>query len=353
MKKYSNLAGIVMAIGMSAVSLWAQITGTVTGTATDQNGKPIVGATVELYNPRSGTKYTLKTNSKGQYYSVGISLGTYTVTLLQNGNPIDEHGNAVIEASGERTVDFDLAKDSAVTGEQRGKAESSLKNNEKLKTLNASLKQAKDLEGAGNYDQAITVLQQATQVDPSQDLVWGYLGDAQRGAAAHNADAQAKTKGYQDAIVSYQKALAIKPNNGPYMAQLADAYAHTGQTDKAVEQYAAAAQADPTNAGTYYYNQGVVFTNTGKSDEAVTALDKAIQADPNRADAYYLKGQALVAKATTKGDKIVAPAGTAECFNKYLELQPTGKFAEVAKQMLAMLGASVETSYGKSKPSKK
>ena len=177
MKKYSNLAGVLLAIGMSAVSLWAQITGTVTGTATDQSGKPIVGATVELYNPRSGTKYTLKTNSKGQFYSVGISLGTYTVTLLQNGNPIDEHGNAVIEASGERVVDFDLAKDNATTGEQRQKAESSLKNSEKIKTLNASLKQAKELEGAGNYDQAITVLQQATQVDPTPGpglgLSWG------------------------------------------------------------------------------------------------------------------------------------------------------------------------------------
>src|SRR5271156_3038042 len=207
MKKYINLAGVLLVIGMSAVSLWAQITGTVTGTAIDQSGKPIVGATVELYNPRTGTKYQLKTNSKGQYYSVGISLGTYTVTLLQNGNPIDEHGNAVIEASGERTVDFDLAKDNAVTGEQRQKAESSVKNNEKIKTLNASLKQAKDLEGAGNYDQAVTLLQQATQVDPSQDLVWGYLGDAQRGAAAHATDPAARTKGYQDAIESYQKAL--------------------------------------------------------------------------------------------------------------------------------------------------
>jgi len=354
MKKYSNLAGVLLVIGMSAVSLWAQITGTVTGTATDQAGKPIVGATVELYNPRSGTKYTLKTNSKGQYYSVGISLGTYTVTLVQNGNPIDEHGNAVIEASGERTVDFDLAKDSAGTGEQRQKAESSLKNNEKLKTLNASLKQAKELEGAGNYDQAVTLLQQATQVDPSQDLVWGYLGDAQRGAGDHATDPAAKTKDYQDAVESYQKALAIKPTSGAYMAQLADAYAKSGQTDKAVQQYAAAAAADPPNAGAYYYNEGAVLTNTGKVDDAIAAFDKAIGIDPKRAGAYYWKGVDLIGKATTdKTGKMVVPPGTADAFNKYLELEPAGKYADAAKQMLSSIGASVETSYGKSKPSKK
>jgi hypothetical protein len=44
-----------------------------------------------------------------------------------------------------------------------------------------------------------------------------------------------------------------------------------------------------------------------------------------------------------------APPGTAEAFNKYLELQPSGQFAEPAKQMLASIGAAVETSFGKTK----
>jgi len=58
-------------------------------------------------------------------------------------------------------------------------------------------------------------------------------------------------------------------------------------------------------------------------------------------------------KATLKGDKMVAPEGTAEAFNKYLELQPTGQFADPAKQMLATIGATVETTFGKKKTSKK
>jgi hypothetical protein len=58
-------------------------------------------------------------------------------------------------------------------------------------------------------------------------------------------------------------------------------------------------------------------------------------------------------KATVKGDKMVAPPGTAEAFNKYLELEPNGKYADPAKQMLASIGAPVETSYGKSKAAPK
>jgi len=197
------------------------------------------------------------------------------------------------------------------------------------------------------------VLQQATQVDPNQDKIWAYLADAQNGAAAHATDPQVRTKDYQDAIESAQKALAIDATSATYMSILANAYAHTGQTDKAVEQYKAAAQADPTSAAKFDYNAAATYYNAGKMDEAIALLDKSIQEDPKRADSYFLKGQAMLGKATTKDDKMVVPEGTAECLNKYLELDPTGKNAEAAKQMLTMIGAPVSTSYGKSKSSGK
>ena len=99
------------------------------------------------------------------------------------------------------------------------------------------------------------------------------------------------------------------------MAQLADAYAKSGQTEKAVQQYAAAVAADPPNAGAYYYNEGAVLTNTGKVDDAIAAFDKAIELDPKRAAAYYWKGVDLIGKATTdKTGKMVVPPGTAERF---------------------------------------
>jgi hypothetical protein len=85
----------------------------------------------------------------------------------------------------------------------------------------------------------------------------------------------------------------------------------------------------------------------------VQAFDKAIAADPTRADAYYWKGVNLLGKAKLEGTKMVAPPGTAEAFNKYLELQPNGQFAEPAKQMLTQMGASIETSFGKGKKKSK
>lgn len=352
MKKYIHLAAMLLLVGMCAAPLWAQLDGSIKGTAKDQNGNPIAGATVQIYDATSGRKYSSKTNAKGEYVFGTVYAGTYKATLIQNGNPIDEQDNIPIAAGQEQTVNFGSAKSGAVNEQQKANAAATSKTNEKIKGLNATLKQAKDLESAGNYDQAVTLLQQTAQAAPDQDLLWAYLGDAQRGAGSKATDAQAKAKDYQDAVASYQKALAIKPTDGSYMAQLADAYIKSGDFDKGIQQYSAAAQADPTNAGKYYYNEGAELTNKGKSDEAIAALDKAIAADPNRAVAYYLKGQNLIAKSTTKGDKLVAPDGTAECFNKYLELEPNGKFADMSKQMLAMIGASVQTTYGKSKAKK-
>lgn len=97
------------------------------------------------------------------------------------------------------------------------------------------------------------------------------------------------------------------------------------------------------------------MTNAGKIDDAIAAFDKSIAADPTKADAYYQKGVNMIGKATLQGSKTVAPPGTAEAFQKYLELQPNGPYADVAKQMLETIGASVETTYGSKKktPAKK
>jgi tetratricopeptide (TPR) repeat protein len=107
---------------------------------------------------------------------------------------------------------------------------------------------------------------------------------------------------------------------------------------------------DPTGAASYYFNIGAVYTNAGKADDAIAAFDKAIAADPTKAAAYYWKGINLIAKETIgKDGKATAPEGTAAAFQKYLELDPSGPFAQPAKDMLASIGAPVETGFGTKK----
>jgi len=224
---------------------------------------------------------------------------------------------------------------------------------------------AKTAADAGDFDTAIASLNEATQMDATRDLLWFKLGDYYRMSATKQTDPAEKQKRLASAVESYQKAIDIKKsatndkdpnaakNLAAYYNNLAEAYAKSNKMDDAVKTYELAAQADPTSAAQYYFNTGAVLTNAGKVDDAIVAFDKVISLDPNRADAYYWKGVNLIGKATLQGEKMVAPQGTAEAFQKYLELQPSGTYADAAKQMLTSIGSSVETTFGKKKQAPK
>ncbi|MGE5725268.1 MAG: tetratricopeptide repeat protein [Acidobacteriota bacterium] len=350
----------VLAAALMVPPAWSQSMATVKGKAADVEGKPIVGATVEYSNQDTGQKYNLKTNKKGEFFSLGIAPGKYKISLIQNGQVLFFFNGVQVQlGSDENVTDFNLQKEQAaakqkaesqMTEQQKEQQAKIQKENTTIKTLNEKLAAASAAEQAGNYDQAVAVLKDATTIDPNRDLLWFKLGDAYRGAATKQTDAAQKTQNYNDSIAAYQKALAIKPNDGAYLNNLGDVEAKAGKTDDSIKTFTQAAQADPIHAAQYYFNLGAVLTNSGKMDDAVQAFDKAIAADPTKADAYYWKGVNLLGKATTdKAGKMTAPPGTAEAFDKYLELQPQGTYADAAKQMLASIGASVETSFGKSK----
>jgi tetratricopeptide (TPR) repeat protein len=377
MRKYFILPLLlVLAAGLSAPLAFAQTTGTVKGTCKDSEGKPIAQAEVEWTGTESGHTYKLKTNNKGEYFSLGIVPGKYNIKLSKDGKELFHFTNVTVGLD-EVVLDFDLKKEQVnaavgqgLTPEQaKAKAEAAAKAEGEKKTvgtLNEKLNAAKAASDAGDFETAITTLNEANQIDNTRDLIWFKLGDAYRMSAPKQTDADEKKKRFEMAAADYQKAIDLRsaneqaqkdPDNNVKMAayynNLAEAYSKSNKIDDSVTNYDKAAQLDPAHAATYFFNEGAVLTNAGKVDAAITAFDKVIAADPTKADAYYWKGVNLIGKATLKGDKMVAPEGTAEAFQKYLELQPEGKLAQPAKDMLASIGATVETGFGKKKPVKK
>ena len=381
MKKHFAFLFVILALGLCVPPVFAQASGTVKGTAKDAQGNPVADGIVVWSNMDNGQKYSLKTNKKGEYFSLGVSPGKYLVTLYKNADEMKagkelDHVKGFTVTLDENTLDLDVKKEmeSAAKGqglspeqvkqmqEQQAKA---AKETNTVKSLNEKLNAAKTAADAGDFDTAIAALNEATQVDGTRDLLWFKLGDYYRLSAPKQTDPAEKQKRYASAIEDYQKAIDLKkaatndkdPNAGKNLAayynNLAEAFAKANKVDDAVKTYQLAAAADPTNAGQYYFNTGAVLTNAGKVDDALAAFDKVIAADPSRADAYYWKGVNMIGKATLQSDKMVAPPGTAEAFQKYLELQPTGTYADAAKQMLTSIGSSVETTYGKKKAPKK
>src|ERR1700677_4217351 len=362
---------LVLLVSLSAPLVLAQTTGSVKGVCKDVEGKPITQAEGEWLGTETGHKYNIKTNNKGEYFSLGIAPGKYNVTLRTDGKEIF-HINGVSVGVDESTLDFDLKKEQARAAQGQGLTPEQLKAQQEaaakaekekntVGSLNEKLNAAKAASDAGDFETAITTLTAANQIDPARDLIWFKLGDAYRMSAPKQTDPADTQKRLNSAVDAYQKALQLKlaiandkdPNKtktlAAYYNNLAEAYSRDGKIDDSIKTYEQAAQADPSSAAQYYFNEGAVLTNSGKADQAVTAFDKCIAADPTRAEAYYQKGVNLLGKATLQGEKIVAVPGTAEAFQKYLELQPTGGHSEEAKAMLASIGSPVETGFGTKK----
>jgi tetratricopeptide (TPR) repeat protein len=372
----------LLTLGLSTPAVIAQSSGTVQGTCKDAQGNPVADAIVVYTNLDNGQKYPLKTNKKGQYFSLGLSPGKYNVVLYRNAddqkaNKEMDHVNGVpVQIGDNNPVDFDIKKEQenqakgiGLTPEQLKQMQEQQEKQKKevntVKGLNEKLNEAKTDADAGNYDGAIAALTEANQMDPSRDLIWFKLADYERLSALKQTDTAEKQKRLDSAVEDYNKAIDLKKATpekdaaaqaktlAAYYNNLGEAYARERKFDDAVKTYELAAQTDPTNAAGYYFNEGAVLTNAGKPDEANAAFDKSIAADPNKAEAYYQKGVNLMGKATIQGDKTIPAPGTVEAFQKYLELAPNGPNAQTAKDMITSLGASVETSFGTKKKAKK
>ena len=120
MKKYFILPLLlVLAAGLSAPLAFAQTTGTVKGACKDSEGKPIAQADVEWTGTESGHTYKLKTNNKGEYFSLGIVPGKYNVKLSKDGKELFHFSNVTVGLD-EVVMDFDLKKEQVKAGEGQG-----------------------------------------------------------------------------------------------------------------------------------------------------------------------------------------------------------------------------------------
>jgi hypothetical protein len=107
-----------------------------------------------------------------------------------------------------------------------------------------------------------------------------------------------------------------------------------------------------TQAVFYLTNEAKIFYQIHNADAQIAASDDAIKADtdpndPKLAIDYYLKANGLVPKTTMdpKTQKLVAPPGCMEAYQKYLDLAPTGPYASEVKDILASFGQKIGASY--------
>jgi len=350
---------VVTACALPAAAQVGALYGKVTG----EDGKPLADATITMVNNDSGRLYTMKTDKKGDFVAVNIPVGMYHLTILKDGKVVYEAPGKNVKAETDLKIDLAKEKSTAkeremqgLTPEQRKKIaeqqQAEEKERQNLGSMNQLLAQAKTASDAGDFAGAASSLKQAIQIDPSKDLLWSRLGETYlaAGKAAAGGSRDAAAEDYNQAAEAYRKAISIKPSEAAYHNNLGQALGKLGKADEAAAEYTTAAQLDPGNAGLYYFNLGATLTNTGKVEEANAAFDKAIAANPPNTEAYYWKGVNLLSKASLdKSGKMIAVPGTVEAFQKYLELEPAGRYAPNAKEMLTSIGGKIETTFTKGK----
>jgi tetratricopeptide (TPR) repeat protein len=372
--KFRNLGGAVAATFFLALTAFAQISA-MEGDVKGPDGKPLQGAVIKIVRTDIKGSYTVKSDKKGHFFYNGLPLGVYNITVEVGGKEADGVNGVHTRLGDPVEVPFDLqkkaqegaAKNAAIqqaaasgagltkeqersmTKEQKDAMEKAIKDREgsmkKNKELNDAFNAGLTALQAKQYDVAITSLTKASELDPKQVAVWAQLADA------HVMMAATKTGPEFDAemakgLEAYAKAIELNPNDGATHNNYALALAKAKKFDEMKVELNKAAQLDPTKAGQYYYNLGALMVNAGQNEAAVDAFKKAVEADPKHADSYYQLGVGLVSKASLGADGKVTPVpGTIEAFQKYLELAPTGQFAEGAKGMLATFDTKIDTAY--------
>lgn len=357
-KMWLALPLALLAVPSLAPSLLAQdATGKIHGHAQDPVNVAISNTNVEVTTDGTNAKYTFKTDENGDYKGDGIAPGTYILVLMNTENkPIDQIRDVKVAAGADLAEDFDLSRAdyvSKLSPEQKKQLEevkqknaSATKENAVIKNLNGDLAKARDDNKNKNYADAEALMTKDTQAKPDAAVLWVELGVAQKGLKKND-----------DAVTSLKKAVeldAAKPNPEIEAAAndaLGEVLASQGKIPDAQAAYDAAAKAagakDPKLAAMHYTNEAIMMDRAGNVDATVEAADKSIAADPTKPLPYYLKGKALINKATVdpKTQKIVAPPGCEDAYQKYLELDPNGPFAADAKSIIAEMGSSVKSSY--------
>jgi tetratricopeptide (TPR) repeat protein len=353
---------------------FAQIT-TIEGDVKGVDGQPVKGAVIKLVRTDIKGNYSVKSDKRGHWFYTGLPLGTYDISCEIDGKVVDSMKGVHSKYSESTTIDFDakkiadqnaalqkaadggqLSKDveRALTPEQKAQLEKQAKERSETMKKNAALNDAFNAGMAAmdakNYDEAVKNFVKANELDPSQLAVWDNLGAAYLAQAGTQTGAD-KTATMDKAIETYKKAIEISPNTAALYNQLGNAYGAERKIPEAQDALNKAATLDPAMAAKAFYNMGANLVNGGQNDAAADFFKKAVAADANYADAHYQLGICLLAKATvdSKTGKITPPEGTADEFQKYLQLKPDGPFAQSAKEMLASLGETVQTQFSTKK----
>ncbi|HEX9162080.1 MAG TPA: carboxypeptidase regulatory-like domain-containing protein [Thermoanaerobaculia bacterium] len=300
MRRHFTLAVIVLAFAANAFATGeARLTGKITDSVTK---KPVENASINVTAIEGKTfKQDYKVKNDGTY-AIFLLDGTlrYKFTFSAPGYQSYEE-TAKLKLGEPNTRDIELTPGGKVVipaGE--------IKVDPAVLAYNEGAALANDRKDA----EALAKFEEAVAAKPDLAAGWQAL-----------AKLNARTKNYAKAIEDANKALTFDPDETDMYAVLFESYTATGNKAKADE----VRKKLPANAG-LMFNDAAKLINSGKDAEAEPLLKNAIAADEKFAPAYYELGMLYVRAGKNADAK--------SNLQKYIDLDPNGKDAATAKEML-------------------
>ncbi len=300
MRRFLALTVVLLALAANAFAVGqARITGKITDAVTK---KPIENAVVKVTAVEGKTFKETYPAKKDGSYAVFLLDGTLRYEFSWSAPGYREYKEVLKLKLGEANArDIQLGPADAVTVPA-----AEIKADPTVEAYNEGAR----LANAGQNEEAAKKFEEALVAKPDLTAAWMAL-----------AKISLRLKNYDRAIAAATKGLEADAEDTDMNAIMYESYKAKGDKEKAA-QYKTKI---PANAS-MLFNDAAKAINSGKDGEAEPLLKQAIQADEKFAQAYYELGMLFVRSGKN--------ADARSNLEKYLELEPTGKDAPTAKEML-------------------
>ena len=292
MKRRTLTIALLLALAPASLLL-AGAQGRLKGIVLDQDGKPIVGASVLLQAQEVSAKREAKTKKGGKFVMI-VADATRSYSIR-----IEKEGYQTIQEPVKLNVGSQLVKEWVMMAGETVQGASMVEQqapgariyNEGAKAFNN-----------GEVDVALAKFVEAGEKNP--ELAEAFQGQAMIHWSRKETD---------QALVAAEKTVAIDPTNALGLRVRYDAYLEKGD-ERAGEALEALVAADPTpGTARRVFNAGVSAVRDSDIDTAIERFETAVEVDPTLAQGYKILGQLYNSKgehdkAIDAGNKMLALA---------------------------------------------
>jgi len=167
-------------------------------------------------------------------------------------------------------------------------------------------------ETAALKAQAAELTQQTEQLKSELAVARQKLGSVQKQAdMVRLAVMDSQSRKYEEAIKSFDEAIALDPTNGNVYAYKGYAQYRSGHLAEALATFKTCSQMDDANLWCHY-NSSLAYWKNGDHDQAVAEVRKTIELDPKFRDVFTNDVQFTPFKASAEYQKIIRGGGQSE-----------------------------------------